>query len=443
MATTSAVQSLVSTGVPGDIPTVTVLEKLVARTKTRFRTQVSQPQPEPSYDTANQSQPQFDQVWVPHAIIQRLKRPLYTSKLKIQINGEVVFKSEAIKLECETKLQNLINCIDASKEPWPKRTVGFSFVAVIGSNSDEELPWICVHGLESKDDIIYFHMRLSTIIFRTTYNPLKLCYDRSLIKHGAAKEVKVLEGYGDTLCGRSIEHKFGGQIWYSTFGGILQVDEHFYALTTSHQPEVTNTIPEILPTIPEFLFDLTTHVEDVQRATIIDNSSWIYAVPIVTTSSILSDGIFGSRASETPHRANFGRGHEFMLDGETQDGPNGSDWSLYPMEASILLPNAISVEEIHKYITSVEEKPRKVQAIVLCGREYIITGQLSSNISYLKPSPRKMSMLCWTVQLDKNHGEKLMLLIIEHESANDLKGCKKETQVHGLLKAKVAPFWAM
>jgi len=401
----STVQSLVAppivAKVDGNIPTVTTeLVKLVTRTKTKFRDRLIHNKRAPAAISIQQkSEPQPEQVLVPRAIIQLFEQALYTSKLNLRVNRDFASKSKDMTLQAEyqTKLTKLVQWVDDSKIPWPSRTIEFSLVAVTSSKVEEERPWLCVHGLQTKQDITYFHLRLSTKLARATYHPLKLCYDQSLIRRGAAMGNLVLEGSGRTLCGRSILHGSDGQTWYSTLGGVLQANGRFFAITTSHRPEVVSgTLDSLSMNSDSILNDLDVNVQDFQQAIIIDETSW-HHVELIPPEGNPNPASLSVR--------DFGCGHELVLDETIYEGPDGSDWCLHEIEPSVVRPNFIHHTDYRRYITSTQDVPRKSSVAILSARGGIIQGELSTGISYLKPSSGKRSILCWTVHIESDHGK--------------------------------------
>jgi len=153
----------------------------------------------------------------------------------------------------EEALRRFQAAYDADRIIWfrGKRmpSVIFELVALrsgsTGSGSDHDGKSgtsICVRGLHSDDDIKKFHEIMSVSAIRRLHAGLRLSYDKTLIQR-PAKELDeeydhLPSSLGETLCGtRLVTRRPGHSEWSSTIGGIIQIQDELYALTSSHTPD--------------------------------------------------------------------------------------------------------------------------------------------------------------------------------------------------------------
>ena len=205
-------------------------------------------------------------VQVPLSIRDRLKTMELASSLQLKADLTAIFSAEE-----DRKLQAFMAEFNRRREAWysqrPDRRpvlVTFDLVALrhhdplrtgppLPASKRADVHSICVQGLRSEADILWFHENFSTTMIRQTYAPLRLSYDRNLVGRSAriapaSGSHEQAEGVPDeiidvpslarkTLCGTQIRWLDAGEPrWISTIGGLVDVAGTLMAITSAHPP---------------------------------------------------------------------------------------------------------------------------------------------------------------------------------------------------------------
>jgi hypothetical protein len=86
-------------------------------------------------------------------------------------------------------------------------------------------------------EITSFHAILSQRSVRAHYKPWRLCYDKSLVETAASAPIYLtnISEAPETLCGTLVRTEESGKgAWISTIGGIIEVGDIFFAMTSAH-----------------------------------------------------------------------------------------------------------------------------------------------------------------------------------------------------------------
>ena len=386
---------------------------------------------------------------------EQLKTLRFTSTLKLIADENATFQEQH-----ENKLQEFMKFWDIHNAIWfhglPPRNLCITLVAIakfvspIRPGSTGEQPYICIKGLRSEAEIIAFHAILSQRSIRERYKPLKLCYDRALVRTSAADKVY----QGDislaewTLCGFLMQvDDDKGQQWMSTVGGVIEIDGKLYALTTAHPPENGDSgsqgerqngdseTPYSLNSV-DTLMDEKSFDDDVEPALVVDN--WIKPGDRSPLSSLMPNVSSSQKDEPSP---------TYFWPDIGQSVMKGSDWSLFQIDDSILRPNAIiglttsttdqsgQVPQLGSeygpnrvYLSKYDTSPVYKAVHIIAGRTGICQGVLLGNKAYLCLASRP-STVVWTVKLESGtsklgypliHGHLLIIIQTSRQETPDL-----------------------
>jgi hypothetical protein len=347
------------------------------------------------------------QVSAPRGYIKVLRQPLYTSQLQVQVDKEVQW-GKLGQATCEGLFDQLVNHVNEENLNWvrgrsSKPRLGFILVSLSGSSKVEETPWICVTGINSKADMIYFHARLSETHIRSGYKPLRLCY---LLEHNTlASSVKDLECFARvsySLCGTLILTG-PSNLSVSTLGGILWVDGQLVALTSAHSPELDESEQEKSIPNASARSSLNYGTEIPDPPVVIDPESWGFDDPVEQTHSSIE---IASGISQHPQSLNDVTQSTPIL--HATSAPN-SDWKLHQVGSELLRPNAFDPGPGHIYLNVIASTSFNSEVFVLSSSRQQTTGLLSATACYFKPSSSQSALKCWLVRL-KSANCKLSLI---------------------------------
>ncbi len=258
---------------------------------------------------------------------------------------------------------------------------------------------ICVRGLRSDDEIRTFHQAMSRSATRRLYRGVRLSYERSLIERPAAEVSEEHDDFpsslGDTMCGTClVTRRPGHSPWASTIGGIVQVGDDLYALTSSHTPDSVKTA-SAATSLPDDTASSTLNVsnydDDVESALVLDKP---HLAPFSTP--LKPPPINGTpRTHEWP---------AFSLRGWVLE--HGGDWRLIPLSSSRCFPNSIPRELENSStagITYITESSRRMpfhgRVLALAGCNGLSEGTLRSSPAFLS-GPGGPSTEVWAVVMD-------------------------------------------
>ncbi len=295
------------------------------------------------------------------------------------------------------KLQQFQAAYEANCKDWFRGksmlAIIFELVALrsdrIGSTSGETS--ICVRGLRSEYDIKLFHEVMSQTGIRRLYSGLRLSYDQSGVTR-PAREVNEdhFAGLplGETLCGTQLVTRRQGEggkwiEWSSTIGGIVQVDDALYAMTSPHKADdddaqsrpASRGDGSRLSTLVDADYD-----DAVESALILD-------LPPLSESVSSRDNAAGKGVAQEPPSylsPALITGTRATL--EDRD----NDWRLVPLAASHCFPNSVQqpLEHTSKakttYLTEpLSTRPSRRHVSILAGFSGRCGGTLLSSPAFL------------------------------------------------------------
>ncbi|KAK1493638.1 hypothetical protein CCUS01_02939 [Colletotrichum cuscutae] len=256
---------------------------------------------------------------------------------------------------------------------------------------------ICITGLKMLKEIQEFDKIMSREGYENLYSPLKLCYEQShIIRSAGSGSYNINPSGTETLCGSLVVFEDSdGLQRKSTVGGMVEIDDQTFGLTTSHRPEddmfPDNDVPSLADLIRAF-GDEEDHVsEPAQHAS--------SSVPL-TTQQEDDEGLDtpASRASHSTRdlvKGSSGKSAISLYSDDTWD-----DWDLLPIEPANRLPNTVptsksrayspkGIKRSGKYIYVVSHFDRMSfdnampwSVFIISGMSGIVDGFLSSSPSY-------------------------------------------------------------
>jgi hypothetical protein len=94
---------------------------------------------------------------------------------------------------------------------------------------------ICLNGLSNESEIVAYPRVLSQKRCVHHYEPLKLCYNKGPVTLTAGEDANVAEdNHRVTPCGSVLNVHDGLLRYHSTIGGIVQLNDRYYAVTIRH-----------------------------------------------------------------------------------------------------------------------------------------------------------------------------------------------------------------
>ncbi|KAH9885365.1 hypothetical protein F4778DRAFT_511039 [Xylariomycetidae sp. FL2044] len=324
-----------------------------------------------------------------------------------------------------------------------------SLVQVTEANT-HPAPYICIQGLRHTADITRIHSVMSHKRYRALYDPLKLCYEVSDLKHVASTEPEAsksghplvrrpdlgalgstpgpsevfelsqLPGFDEpmpevfyqytpmennrTYCGALFQTSVNGRPCVSTIGGLLNVSGQLYVTTCEHGSpgSSTETVPSIADTL--VVTDLPSDVEG----------------PLVFAFDGPPDGLHDGNAPEDVRVGNQSLLGERTFDAAWEDLDVASavktygEWGLVPIGDHAALPNLVERWNTEKgkdtgapkiYFLEEFSSPRPGHPAYIASHSKMgSTGTVSANTSFMFGGGIGGATEIWTVLLDKREG---------------------------------------
>ncbi|KAK3903214.1 hypothetical protein C8A05DRAFT_43509 [Staphylotrichum tortipilum] len=223
---------------------------------------------------------------------------------------------------------------------------------------------ICVKGLHSDDAIGKFHQAMSRSAIRRLYQGMRLSYDRTLIERQRWSPL------GETMCGaRLVTRRPGHKPWSSTIGGVVQVGDELYAMTSSHTPNDIEAAP-----------GMASLADDSSSSTLVEAGD--------------DDGVESALILDYPHQLRFIHGGEHAVKRgvpwESQHSlpdhsarlalEHGDDWRLVPVPLGAKNANTAA----RTYLTeSLDTRPARRKVSILAGTSGLCRGTLLSSAAFL------------------------------------------------------------
>ncbi|KAK4033887.1 hypothetical protein C8A01DRAFT_39656 [Parachaetomium inaequale] len=324
------------------------------------------------------------------------------------------------------------------------------FLVQVTEAGGEPDNYICIQGLRNQTEITRFHKVMSQRRYSQIYKPLKLCYDASRFskvgrpddeetpepprlesslhkpflmpttlsdgmaawRTTEAEGLETLYQYlpvldNKTYCRALYRTLVQGRPWFSTIGGLVEVDGAAHVLSCEHvrsSPSPT-TLEWTSDALAEEDFD-----EDVEG-------------PLVF-GELGSEAVKGSGHDDEPYTTET---LDALAKGKNRDweslpvagaGQEGPEWCIIPLEGSAILPNFVEKPSARKgkgtghleryYLEQASEPRGGCPAWVVTGSapEHEHTGSLLANPSYIIGGGSGM-LEVWTVRLE--HDQELKL----------------------------------
>lgn len=141
--------------------------------------------------------------------------------------------------DAETKFQEFESFIRAEGRNLgvPEGCKPFERVLIRGEKpGSKPCPYISFTNFRTEEDVRKYHAALSKRKVRQQYYPpLRLCYElQRLSYHASSARLHLKENPGNTLCGKTATIEVDGVRQAVTIGGVIQVDNKLYAMTSGH-----------------------------------------------------------------------------------------------------------------------------------------------------------------------------------------------------------------
>lgn len=277
--------------------------------------------------------------------------------------------------DAETKFQEFESFVRAEGKylGLPEGCKPFERVLIQGREAGSNpCPYIRFTNFRTEEDVRKYHSALSKRKIKQQYHPpLRLCYEIQRLKYhtGDAGTTHVEKDSGETLCGKTAVIEDGGTRRLVTIGGLVQVDNKLYAMTSGHDASSDNGVPRVSETEPSSrtATDEAEYDVDIESA-LICGGPW-------TNSNIdLETG----RAGYNDQDRSVTESATLRLRGSSMAG---DDWSLHLIEDPLLaLPN--SFPDIHgitaRYMTYPTSQP-------LFGLVWLLAGVSGPRLVHMLP----------------------------------------------------------
>ncbi|KAI3318175.1 hypothetical protein HD806DRAFT_526504 [Xylariaceae sp. AK1471] len=306
--------------------------------------------------------------------MERLKS--MTTATSLNLNADPMGQ---FNIEDKHKLRQLTNFLHShSPELFRGQQLPEIILSLVSVKNSSDLsstgePFICVKGLSSNSEITRFHTVMSQKTVRAYYAPLKLCYDRSGVSFASSV---LLTEKGDSPR-------------ISVVGGLVEIDDRCYMLTTNHGAKSTSTQSEENASSVDTLVD-DDFDDDVESALILqDEENPLKRLDLKLESS---HGSFPETV---------------CIDDPVYDGTfsEDTDWQLVPLHESHCLLNYRSVstnllreqQVFSGYTKEHQPGPGISPAFIIAGMSVLIQGSLLGSPSYLMSRGKLQEV--WAIQL--------------------------------------------
>lgn len=276
--------------------------------------------------------------------------------------------------DAEAKYQEFESFIRAEAKylNLPEGCKPFERVLIQGNKAGSKpCPYIRLHNFRTQEDVREYHSALSERkVKQQYYPPLRLCYQIQKMRLQAADTgTHIGEDPGETLCGKTAVIEDGDTRRLVTIGGLIQVDNKLYAMTSGHN---------------------ASSGDDMQGVSGTDSSSGIsidYAEYDVDIESALICGEpeTTSDADWQPHPGVHNDQHRSVPESATLrfrgSSMAGDDWSLHLIKDPLLaLPNSFPGIDgvITRYMTYPASQP-------LPGLAWLLAGVSGPRIVHILP----------------------------------------------------------
>lgn len=314
--------------------------------------------------------------------------------------------------DAETKFQEFQSFIKAEGKylGLPEGCKPFERVLVQGREAGSNpYPYIRFTNFRTEEDVRKYHSALSKRKIKQQYHPpLRLCYEIQRLRYHAGDAGDAgtdVEGdSGETLCGKTAVIEDGDTRRLVTIGGLVQVDNKLYAMTSGHDASSGDDVQRVPETDSSFgtATDEVEYDVDIESALICGEPGTNSGVDWDTDRAGRNDQ---DRATESATL----RFHGSSMAGE--------DWSLQLIENPLLaLPN--SFPGIHgvttRYMTYPASQP-------LSGPVWLLAGVSGARIVHMLPGimtfplPSGNWISAWKVSLVVLRDLEDFILLILHK----------------------------
>ncbi|KAF6816761.1 hypothetical protein CMUS01_12211 [Colletotrichum musicola] len=280
---------------------------------------------------------------------------------------------------------------------------------------EQSRDYICVAGFHRWSQVVKFHAIVSKKENARLYRPLRLCYLLGSVDEAALSGDLAEIPRSGTLCGTPLLLKDSdGHQWVCTIGGLIEVGDQTFALTTKHRP------PQ-----DENLLDDNDDSEISDSDDLSSDFDWSSGEDDEDFDASRDDSAGSTGASHAfdhgdtkeDNTAQTSIGLEHLIASPQEiSAKSGDDWELIPVEPAYQLPNIIHAEkysngghpdtewgiiiEGHVDMDSWKSKQPSVCTVTAILREHRLRrGPMWRTPSYLATRSRGVQQV-WTMEFD-------------------------------------------
>jgi hypothetical protein len=275
------------------------------------------------------------------------------------------------------------------------------YLVEIDEGSGPPQTYICIDGLVEEADIKDFYSVMSQRSCRKFYEPYgwKLCFNSVSVDMTAAETYQTSAHPDDlTMCGALLRTERDGQSWISSIGGLVMVNNLFYAITTAHRPTPARTrSSSTFPSSPATTLrdeDFPDHVESALVMTIDGEKLGGPAAGV------------NQQPEPDPQTSWWNITSRSITE-------QGDDWRLVPVSVDYELPNSITLpgtkgmgdlipptsdEPRILYVSECVDEPGGSPVLIKAGVSGLCSGTVSLAPSYLDGQDGPLEV--WAVHIN-------------------------------------------
>jgi hypothetical protein len=199
-----------------------------------------------------------------------------------------------------------------------------------------------------------------------------------------------------TLSGKLVRVSHGSTNSISTISVVLQVDETFFILTTSHS--LMDNDPVNISTSSEDEEDKEFSPDTgSNEALVVDSWKWSStANENDNDHASTAEGTASAHDSTHPISPSVNVGSPVA---------SGSDWALYSIPQHLYRPNTLLIANERRFITSPTSKYLSCNVIINTGKSGMVKGRLLQGFDYIRLEHMDKSLTCLSIKLNTGSGK--------------------------------------
>lgn len=352
-------------------------------------------------------------VQVPVSKLERVRTLKFRSRMQLKAQEIGLSRAELNKLRAFSAFVGTANQRTLFGRQLPPC---HRYAVTVELDGSDAQTYICIDGLTREEDIRDFYAVMSQRKYRKYYEPWKLCFKMVEVSYTSGAEVDPGLGHDElTLCGTLLSAVDSGDTRISTIGGLLEVNGHLMASTTSFLPRPAPfgagqgdepASPSVATTLNDVDFP-----EDVAEALVFKDEK-AAATPPATRPAIHNE------------KAGKGKGEPALLFQSDLVAPitpvrevagHKADCWLIPVQSQYELPNMVwfggpgdkDKELSRHYITDFCLNPSLASVKLRAGASGVHSGTMSVGPSLIDGQDEPLEV--WTLHVDGGTGMAVQL----------------------------------